>query len=1275
MLADNWFSRRIRFIFIILFLGTFSSAQHMFYHLLPQRPTDPFIWVGTAGDGNWNNALNWSTYFVPEYNDIAYFKGSACTGAECNATIPSSITLAGIDIDSDYAGTITQSTGATITIGESGWIQANGTFTGGDSNITINGVFTLNGGDFTATSAQMLVTSGFDLTAGAFHHNNGLLRFDNNNILPINSIAQVNLAGNVELYNLQYSGNHSSSGYYRIQINSGSFDVQNQFQIGKTGGATYFRVHASHGTIYLKGNLIVGPSAEGYGLSTPTSLIFNGTGDQTYESTSSDGWAPHLIIDKPSGTVTPTAGTTNLLAQQFTLTGGSFTAPPGTFIAAGNFTVQPGTTYTDNGGSLNFSNLNFGGSHQVFTITLPYSLTTNHLTFGGGTSGSVWKTTWSFAGADPTLYATGDLSISNTNGGTGAISVDGGNIYVAGNFTAGKRIGAGTATITFNGTTDQTYIRTGSGTDNIAGDIIVNKNSGTVFAASDMTFNNAGQNFTIEKGIVDLVGFNLTVGDTLHIKADGKLICNGGTATAANTIVLGEVSCGSSVGITWTGQAGNNLWSTAGNWTNNTVPSTSDHAIFNDSCLGANCNANTTSSISVRGIELQSTYPGTFTQSTGHTITTSSNGWSQAGGVFVGGTSVMTINGPFTLSGGSFSAPSNTIKVFRDFTVTGSPTFIAGTSTLEFTNTSSITITPGTVTYNDVVFPNKAACYNYDLNGGTMTVAGNLTLISSWCSSVSYMDNGNFHVSGNVLAQGKGFRGTANIVLTGNPAGQTVSSSSSTTAWIPSLVIDTGTHDVIFDTYISIYQNYIVQSVGTIHTAGSTLSFSGRGAHSIIPSDVVYHDVYFPSVTACPSWDLNEGTLHIGGTLILAVGSWCGINPPRPINNGIIKSYGDISVSSAGVSGDVLIQLVGEGDQTITGEAGASIPSIEIASGGTVHYVGTLYFRKNYIFTSGVLDAGTSTVQFVGYSSSSNYIRPGPGTYYNVTFGGARTDYDLDGSLTVMGITRIVDTDVSSGGIDNGTILSHGPVQFASRGKIGSGTIKVVGNSDQLITGEGSNTYVPNFEVQSTGGTVTYSGYFRFSGNYVYHSGTIDSSTSTARFDAGTGTWNLKSGPDPLYEVLLSGAKSSFDLNGSTLVVNGPLTLADGSNDKGSITNGDIHAYGNIGYTTYGKLGTAILTAKGSTNATYSHVGSGSRLSSELIVEKAGGASLDLITNVSLSASGQDVTVKNGSILNLNGYQLNVNDTLTVEAGGTLLCTGGSYSAGAVVNNGTITCP
>src|SRR5690606_32082559 len=117
----------------------------------------------------------------------------------------------------------------------------------------------------------------------------------------------------------------------------------------------------------------------------------------------------------------------------------------------------------------------------------------------------------------------------------------------------------------------------------------------------------------------------------------------------------------------------------------------------------------------------------------------------------------------------------------------------------------------------------------------------------------------------------------------------------------------------------------------------------------------------------------------------------------------------------------------------------------------------------------------------------SSYIKPGPGTYYNVTFGGSRADYNLDGTLTVMGVTRVTDSDASLGKIDNGTILSHGLVEFVSRGKIGTATIKIAGNSDQLVTGEGVNTYVPNFEVQSTGGTVTYSGYFRFSGHYVYN--------------------------------------------------------------------------------------------------------------------------------------------------------------------------------------------
>ena len=112
-----------------------------------------FGWTGLAGDGNWNTAGNWGTSVVPGAGDVAKFHGAYCIAAACNATVNVSISIAGIDIDGAYGGTITQASGKTIAVGASGWSQAGGTFAGSDADINQGGVFTLSGGTFTSTKS------------------------------------------------------------------------------------------------------------------------------------------------------------------------------------------------------------------------------------------------------------------------------------------------------------------------------------------------------------------------------------------------------------------------------------------------------------------------------------------------------------------------------------------------------------------------------------------------------------------------------------------------------------------------------------------------------------------------------------------------------------------------------------------------------------------------------------------------------------------------------------------------------------------------------------------------------------------------------------------------------------------------------------------------------------------------------------------------------------------------------------------------------------------
>jgi hypothetical protein len=95
---------------------------------------------GGAGDGNkWSCAANWSLDTLPGSSDLAVFDGTSTK----DATIDSAINVGGIAMNAGYTGIITQAAGVTVTVGSQNFVSSAGTFTGGDSNMTVNGSFTV----------------------------------------------------------------------------------------------------------------------------------------------------------------------------------------------------------------------------------------------------------------------------------------------------------------------------------------------------------------------------------------------------------------------------------------------------------------------------------------------------------------------------------------------------------------------------------------------------------------------------------------------------------------------------------------------------------------------------------------------------------------------------------------------------------------------------------------------------------------------------------------------------------------------------------------------------------------------------------------------------------------------------------------------------------------------------------------------------------------------------------------------------------------------------
>jgi fibronectin-binding autotransporter adhesin len=1246
-------------IFVAALLGgSLSLAQgNSFFHLLGAA-TLPYTWTGLAGDNNWNTSGNWSDNLVPGVGDIARFNGSSCSGANCDATINANISVLGVIINGGYAGTITQATTYTVNIGTAGWTQSSGVFAGGDSNVTISGPFTLSGGTYTATSGQTLLANGWTYSAGTFNHNNGLLRFDNNGVYTTQTFT-IALPGVVTLYKLRYTGGRgSATDNYTYNITTGSFDVQNEFQIGRYTGTGSIR--AAGGAIALKGNLIVDDFGIVSGSYTPSNLTLDGTGAQTYTATGA-GLLPNLIINKTAGTVTPVAGTTGLSVQSFTLTQGSFTGPAGNFRVGGSFTLPSGVTLTPNGTTYDFANYNFGGS-QSYTITLDQTLDCVGINFGGGISGSSSTTTWTLAGTSGVINATGGLNIRNINAGTGAIIVNGGALNIAGNATSGAYAGTtGTTPVTFNGTGAQTYTKSGSG-GNHGGQWIINKASGTLALATAVTLAGSGQDVTITTGTLNLAGFNLTIPDVLTIDTNGILLCNGGTLTAGSYSILGQISCGTGSGITWTGLAGDNLWSTAGNWTNNTIPGASDIALFNSACSFANCNAQIDLNLSVKGIQLMSSYLGTLTQNTTRTLTFGTSGFIQAGGTFAGGDSAITANGSVSFTGGTFTSTSGVFTLDATaFTVSGSPTYNHNNGKFRFASTGSIpTITPGSFQFYDVDIGNGTAA-TYSTISGTLTILNNLTvnLLTSCCSGT--IVGGTIQAKGNVTFSGNGNGGSTTLVISGS-ANQTVTGAS--TATIPHFQIASTGGTVTLAGTLRFGGNFTHTS-GTVDAGTSIANFRGSGTITTTAS-LGFYDVLFggPSVTSAFT---VSGTVLVNNALTFEFGtSCCG----SIVAGGTIQAKGNVTYIGNGNGGSTNLTLSGSGNQTLTSVVTSQINNLTIAStGGTVTFSGSLRTSSNFTYTSGTVDASTSTVIF--YQTGT--ITPGSISFNTVNFGYGYPNYHIiSGTVTVLGALTI-DYGVSccSSVINSGTIEAFGNVTFQGTANGGTTTVIVKGSGNQTVSGV-ATTYTPNLTIASTGGSVTLSGTIRPNGNYTWTSGTVVPGTSVLSF-VGTNTHVF--GAFTYNDVTFTGSNATSNLSSGTLNVNGTLTFTDtNSSPPGSINSGTINAAGNVVFASFGKLGTATLNYTGTTSNTLTIGSSSSTLSTTHIVSKTGGGQLSLVANTSYSTAGRDFSVTSGT-LNLAGYDFTVNDVFTVGASGIVNCSGGEFFVGTLTNGGTINCP
>lgn len=621
------------------------------------------------------------------------------------------------------------------------------------------------------------------------------------------------------------------------------------------------------------------------------------------------------------------------------------------------------------------------------------------------------------------------------------------------------------------------------------------------------------------------------------------------------------------------------------------------------------------------------------------------------------------------------SSGTNSSSFYFVSTSTGSKSITASAS--NYTNASQTE----TINTNGYIWTGGGANANWatsgNWSGGAAPGSGNVAVFDGTCAS-----NCSPTIAANISVAGIRILNAYAGTITQN-AGVTIAVGAS--GWNQSGGTFSGGTSTI-----SISQGDMRITAGTFNPGTSTVVFDMG-----VPSN----KTYTIDVGSNPFYNLTlRGAGYNGGLIVvssnLIVNGTLQVDDPYPgynkINGGPILAYGDVTAANNGHYGTAVIKMVGTGNstRTLTGSSTANLGNFEIAAcaGCTVNFSGSLYFEMaNFTYTSGIVNAGTSTFIFdMNVPTNTTYtLNAGTMAFNNLTLRGGEYNggiISVSSNLSVNGTLVLDNPHPGTNRINGGPILAYGDVSVgANNGRLGTAVVKMVGtgNSTHTLTGT-SSANIGNFEIAACAGcTVNFSGSIHLvASNFTYTSGIISAGTSTFIFDTqANATSYTMSGSMTFNNFTLTGAgyNGAVAVFASPQTISGTLTLTDPAGGRLNYS-GTLIAQGDVSLTGNGVEGSGILTVSGGSDTALSQSGTAGAYNGDWTISKGAGNSVTLSSNLVLSRSGHSLSVSSGT-LNMNGKNLSLPGTLTIAAGATVACNGGTLSYGSLVNNGTLNCP
>ncbi len=694
---------------------------------------------------------------------------------------------------------------------------------------------------------------------------------------------------------------------------------------------------------------------------------------------------------------------------------------------------------------------------------------------------------------------------------------------------------------------------------------------------------------------------------------------------------------------TWTGLGVGNNWNTALNWSGGSVPGAGDTAVFDGTSVKpVTINVNINLSGAGGGLIVNTGYTGTITQAAGVSVTVGGVGFSQADGTFAGGTAAMTVNGPFALTGGAFTSTSGTLTVTGNFTQ-GAGTFAPNGGILRFAGGAATIDVGASASYGNVTFA-----------AGAKTIAASSTMIANGLLTLTggTVNTGTIAARGPINQASTSGSGTGTLVIDG-PTDQTFTGSATAVPGagaLPNLVIDKPSGTLSLVGTIRTGRNW-TYSAGLVDPGSSLVVLTAGTLSGAMP----FFDLDLRGGTIT---GVATDTATVAGTLNLVSGVF---------NTGTIAARGPINQASTSGSGTGTLVIDGPTDQTFTGSATAvpgagALPNLVIDKpSGTLSLVGTIRTGRNWTYSAGLVDPGSSLVVLTAGTLS------GAMPFFDLDLrGGTITGVATD-TATVAGTLNLV-----SGVFNTGTIAARGPINQASTSGSGTGTLVIDGPTDQTFTGSATAVpgagALPNLVIDKPSGTLSLVGTIRTGRNWTYSAGLVDPGSSLVVLTAGT-----LSGAMPFFDLDLRGGTIT-GVATDTATVAGTLNLV-----SGVFNTGTIAARGPINQASTSGSGTGTLVIDGPTDQTFTGSATavpGAGALPNLVIDKPSGtlslvgtirtgrnwtysaglvdpgSSLVVLTAGTLTSDGMafnDLTVFGGTVTLGNG--LTVDTDLTVASG------------------------